>query len=94
VREKLFDSCIRKDLTYFDETKTGDMISRIISDTLIIQEGLSTQIGMLIQMSTFAVVVIIIMFFYDVWTTFIAVVLVIPGALVAPFYTKINRELT
>jgi ABC-type multidrug transport system fused ATPase/permease subunit len=25
VRAKLFDSTIRKDLTYFDETKTGDI---------------------------------------------------------------------
>jgi ABC-type multidrug transport system fused ATPase/permease subunit len=45
-------------------------------------------------MSTFALVVIIIMFFYDIVTTIIAVALVIPGALVAPFYTKINRQLT
>jgi ABC-type multidrug transport system fused ATPase/permease subunit len=36
VRAKLFDSVIRKDITYFDETKTGDILSRIMSDTLII----------------------------------------------------------
>jgi ABC-type multidrug transport system fused ATPase/permease subunit len=30
VRAKLFDSTIRKDLTYFDETKTGD-ISKYLS---------------------------------------------------------------
>jgi ABC-type multidrug transport system fused ATPase/permease subunit len=49
---------------------------------------------MLIQMATFAVVVIGIMFVYDVVTTLVAVALVIPGAMVSPFYTKINRQLT
>lgn len=46
VRSKLFDSVIRKDITFFDETKSGDIISRLVSDTSVIQEGLSTSVSM------------------------------------------------
>jgi ABC-type multidrug transport system fused ATPase/permease subunit len=93
VRLKLFDTVIRKDITYFDETKSGEIISRIASDTMIIQEGLSTSVAMFLQMLTFCIVVIIIMFFYDISTTFVSIGLIIPGALVMPVYASINRRM-
>lgn len=94
VRAKLFDTVIRKDITYFDENKTGDIISRIASDTMVIQEGLSTSVAMFIQMSTFCIVVLVIMFHYDIYTTLVAIGLIIPGALVSPVYSKKNYKLT
>lgn len=36
VRVKLFTATINKDITFFDTRKTGDIISRISSDTVII----------------------------------------------------------
>jgi len=36
IRKDLFEKVIRKDVTFFDKVKTGDIISRISSDTQII----------------------------------------------------------
>lgn len=42
----MFYFLINKDVEFFDETKTGDILSRISSDTSVIQDGLSTNISM------------------------------------------------
>jgi len=41
VRTRLFKANIEKDVTFFDTRKKGDLISRLSSDTVILQEGLS-----------------------------------------------------
>jgi ABC-type multidrug transport system fused ATPase/permease subunit len=84
---------IRKDITFFDETKSGEIISRISGDTTLIQEGLSTSVAMFIQMATFCIVVLIIMFYYDVFTTLVAIGLIIPGSLVGPIYFSTNKRM-
>jgi len=94
VRAKLFDAVIRKDITFFDETKSGDIISRISGDTTLIQDGLGTSVSMFIQMGTFCVLVLIIMFNYDVYTTLVAILMIIPGALVGPLYFNTNKKMT
>ena len=33
LRQKLYDSVIRKDISFFDDNRTGDILSRIGSDT-------------------------------------------------------------
>jgi len=48
IREKLFRATINKDITFFDSKKTGDIISRLSSDTVIVQEGMSQNIAMFI----------------------------------------------
>lgn len=93
VRRQLFDSVIRKDITFFDETKSGEIISRISGDTTMIQEGLSISVAMFIQMGTFCIVVLIIMFYYDVFTTLVAIALIIPGSLVGPVYFSTNKKM-
>jgi ABC-type multidrug transport system fused ATPase/permease subunit len=41
VRRMLFKATMEKDVTYFEQTKSGELINRISSDTGIIQSGLS-----------------------------------------------------
>ena len=49
LRYDIFYFLINKDVEFFDETKTGDILSRISSDTSVIQDGLSTNISMAIR---------------------------------------------
>jgi len=92
IREDLFDKVIKKDIAFFDRTKTGDIISRISSDTLIVQEGLSTQVAMCIQLFIFGIVVLVIMFKISIVTTLVALALLVPGAATGPAYSKKNRD--
>lgn len=49
IRYDLFYFTINKDVTFFDENKTGAILSRISADTSIIQEGLGMNISMLLR---------------------------------------------
>jgi ATP-binding cassette subfamily B (MDR/TAP) protein 10 len=59
---------------------------------VIIQEGLSQNIAMFIQMGTMVIVTLVIMFQFSVTTTFLAILLILPGAMVGPVYGSYNRE--
>jgi ATP-binding cassette subfamily B (MDR/TAP) protein 1 len=48
VRSRLFKSTIDKDVTFFDTRSKGDLISRLSSDTNVIQEGLSNNVAMVV----------------------------------------------
>lgn len=49
IRYDLFYFTINKDVGFFDENKTGAILSRISADTSIIQEGLGMNISMLLR---------------------------------------------
>ena len=49
IRYDLFYFTINKDVTFFDENKTGAILSRISTDTSVIQEGLGMNISMLMR---------------------------------------------
>jgi ABC-type bacteriocin/lantibiotic exporter with double-glycine peptidase domain len=46
LRYDLFYFLINKDVEFFDENKTGDILSRMSSDVGVIQDGLSTNVSM------------------------------------------------
>ena len=49
IRYDLFYFTINKDVSFFDDNKTGAILSRISADTSIIQEGLGMNISMLLR---------------------------------------------
>jgi ATP-binding cassette subfamily B (MDR/TAP) protein 10 len=92
IRTKLFKCAIEKDVTYFEQTKPGELINRISSDTNVIQTGLSQNIPMFVEMGCMIIVKLVIMFQFSIAVTLAAILLIIPGALVGPIYGKYNRE--
>jgi len=49
IRELYFTSILRQDIGWFDQTKTGELTSRMIADTNLIQDGLSDKVAMIVQ---------------------------------------------
>ncbi|KAJ3063793.1 (ABC) transporter, partial [Quaeritorhiza haematococci] len=49
IRERYFEAILRQDIGWFDSRETGDLTSRLISDTALIQEAISEKMGMNIQ---------------------------------------------
>lgn len=45
LRQKLYDTVIRKDISFFDDNRTGDILSRIGSDTQVVSDGLTTSVA-------------------------------------------------
>lgn len=48
LRRDLFNSISTKDVSFFDKNKSGDLVSRLSSDTTVIEDGISTNISMLL----------------------------------------------
>ncbi|KAK7204887.1 P-loop containing nucleoside triphosphate hydrolase protein [Myxozyma melibiosi] len=52
IREKYLASVLRQNIAYFDRLGTGEITTRISSDTMIIQDGISEKLGYLISFSS------------------------------------------
>lgn len=83
IRYDMFHSLVRKDVGYFDTVKTGEILSRMSSDTQVVQDGLSTNISMFIRAVIFIVISLVILGFISWELTCITVGGIIPFVLFA-----------
>jgi len=66
IRQDLFEEIIKKEVAFFDSRKTGDLISRLQSDTVRIENALANQVALMIKGLLFDLIVLI-MFFTISW---------------------------
>ncbi|KAK9474978.1 P-loop containing nucleoside triphosphate hydrolase protein [Dipodascopsis tothii] len=62
IRENYLRAIMKQNIAFFDRLGSGEVTSRISSDTLLIQEGISEKMGQLTSNSTTVVVALIIAF--------------------------------
>jgi ABC-type multidrug transport system fused ATPase/permease subunit len=79
---------INKDIAFFDETKTGEILSRISSDTGVIQDGLSTNISLFIRSFITIIATLAICCFISVNLTLITLGGIVPIVVCAVYYSK------
>ena len=83
LRKRLFKALINQDIEFYDENRTGELLSRISSDTQIVQEGLTTSVAQAVKEFSKIIVVIIIISFYSWQMALIAVGCVFPSLYVS-----------
>eukprot|EP01101_Sappina_pedata_P007178 TRINITY_DN374_c0_g1_i1.p1 TRINITY_DN374_c0_g1~~TRINITY_DN374_c0_g1_i1.p1 ORF type:complete len:1278 (+),score=466.09 TRINITY_DN374_c0_g1_i1:299-3835(+) len=49
IREQYFRSILRQDIGWFDEVQSGELTTRIASDTITVQEALGEKVGQIFQ---------------------------------------------
>ena len=84
---------IRKDIGFYDEHKTGDLVSRLNSDIQVIQDSLSTNISMFIRSFVFIIVTLVILFVISpvlTGTTFASILVIMIFAI---FYARKMKSL-
>ncbi|KAJ3172722.1 ATP-binding cassette, sub-B (MDR TAP), member 4 [Geranomyces variabilis] len=52
IREEYFKALLRQDIGWFDGVSTGELTTRMIADTSMIQEGISEKVGLIVQFLT------------------------------------------
>ena len=90
LKYDLFYFMINKDTQFFDETKVGDMLSRISSDTTIIQDGLSTNVSMFTRSMLFIIITIVILML----TSWKLSLVTIGGIIPVIFFIRVNGYFT
>ncbi|KAJ3068418.1 ATP-binding cassette sub- B member 9, partial [Quaeritorhiza haematococci] len=91
LRIMVFRSIIVQEIGFFDETKTGDLLSRLSSDTQALQSGLTANISMTVRSLADALGALIIMFGLSWKLTlvmFSSVPVVVLGAIVYGRYIR------
>ena len=61
LRRDLFDAVIAQEVTFFDERRTGDLVSRLHADTQLIQDAVSIRLSILVRYALQVVVGIVLM---------------------------------
>ena len=79
MRKRLFNSLINKDIEFYDTNRTGELISRISSDTQIVQEGLTTSVAQSVKEFSKVAVVCVIISFYSWQMALISIGCVFPS---------------
>lgn len=93
LRQDVFDEIISKDVAFFDQRRTGDLISRLQADTAKIENALSTQVAMLIKSGLYNVIVVVMFFIISWRMTLFTLALMIPTMFMGPAYGRVVRRL-
>ena len=93
LRQNLFEEVMRKDVAFFDQRKTGDIISRLTSDTAKIENALSTQVSIVIKNGLFIIIVLVMFFIISVKMTLFTLAVMLPSLFFGPVYGKFMRKI-
>jgi len=77
IRSKLFDTLLEQEIGFFDGQRTGDLMSRINSDSTVLQNTLSVNISMILRNLAGAVGGLVFLF-YTSWELAIILLLILP----------------
>lgn len=89
MREKLWKKTLNLPVSYFDNTKSGEMVSRMINDTVVIKELIADSLPQFVTGVISVVGAITILFVMDWKMTLLLIVAVpITALVVAPLGQK------
>lgn len=88
LRSDLFTKIISQEMTFFDGTKTGELLSRLSSDTSILQNALSVNISMLLRNIFQTIAGVILLFITSTKLTIFILLLIPPLAIIVAIFGK------
>ncbi len=94
LRSRLFKTLVDQEIAFFDGQKTGDLISRLASDTAVLQTSVSANISMGLRSLTVAAGTLVMLFFTSKVLTGLMLAVVPPVALGAVAYGRRVRKLS
>lgn len=81
VRRMVFSSITRQEVAYFDRTKTGELINRLSSDSLVVSQAISTQVSDGLRSTFMTAAGVGMMFYMSPQLAFVSLGVVPPVAL-------------
>lgn len=93
LRKDFYESMVNKDIAFYDDRRTGDLLSRLNNDIQVIQDTLSTNISMFVRGSIFIIVVLCLLFVISAPLTGVTFLGIIPLCCFATFYSRWMRSI-
>ncbi|EGD88057.2 uncharacterized protein TERG_04309 [Trichophyton rubrum CBS 118892] len=96
IREQFLAAILRQNIAFFDELGAGEITTRIIADTNLVQEGISEKVGLTLTAITTFVAALVISFI-RYWKLALIlcssiVAIVVTFGLVGTFVAKLNKK--
>ncbi|KAK5990194.1 ABC multidrug transporter atrD [Cladobotryum mycophilum] len=96
LRQKYLESCLRQNIGFFDKVGSGEVVTRITSDTSVIQNGISEKVSITISAAaTFVTAFVIAFANYWKLTLILSSVffaLMVNGSIFSPSMLKNNKQ--
>lgn len=93
LRFNVFQAIIKQEISFFDETKTGELTNRLSSDTQVIQGSVTENISNLVENSVHIVGSLVVMCYMEITLTLVLIVIVPIIVLIALKYGDIVEKL-
>ncbi|MGC9266776.1 ABC transporter ATP-binding protein, partial [Listeria ivanovii] len=92
IRERLWRKIMHLPVSYFDNTKTGEMVSRMVSDTVVVKELIADHLPQFVTGIISVIGAVIILFYMD-WKMTLIILIAIPitALVVAPLGHKMFK---
>ncbi|KAJ3391687.1 ATP-binding cassette permease mdl1 [Entophlyctis sp. JEL0112] len=94
MRNNIFNNIIRQDIRFFDENRTGEIISRLSADTVIVGKSLTQNLSDGLRNAAMAVVGTGMMLYVNINLTLTMMSIIPPIAFAAIYYGRIVRDLS
>jgi len=94
LRINLMEALLKQDIGFFDVTKTGDITSRLCSDTTLVGDQVSLNVNVFLRSTVQAIGVLLFMFMISWQLTLLAFVSVPAITLMSTVYGNFIRKLT
>jgi ATP-binding cassette subfamily B protein len=94
LREQCYRAILDQEIAFFDERRTGDLLSRLSADTSVLQNAVSVNVSMALRNVATAIGGIVLLFYTSPSLTMLMLIVVPPIALSAVTYGRRLRALS
>eukprot|EP01127_Copromyxa_protea_P019084 TRINITY_DN6113_c0_g2_i1.p1 TRINITY_DN6113_c0_g2~~TRINITY_DN6113_c0_g2_i1.p1 ORF type:complete len:822 (+),score=150.24 TRINITY_DN6113_c0_g2_i1:22-2487(+) len=97
LRKLTFESILQQDISFFDETKTGELTNRLSSDAKVIEEVMTTQVGLALS-NIISALGSIVLIFISSWKLTLVMLSSVPliavaGAIYGRYMKQVSEDL-
>ncbi|MCP4867881.1 MAG: ATP-binding cassette domain-containing protein [Proteobacteria bacterium] len=94
LRQRLYDSLVQQEIAFFDEHRTGELTSRLVSDTTVLQNAVTVNISMLLRYALMGLGAIIILLFQSPQLTLVMLAVVPVVVIGSTVYGRALRKVS
>lgn len=94
LRRDFFEKVINQDIGFFDEQRSGELLSRMNNDIQIIQDSLSTNVSMFVRSILAIILVLVVTMYMSPTLTGVTCGAIVPVTIFAVIFSRKIRVLT
>uniref|UniRef100_A0A7S0THF0 ABC transporter n=1 Tax=Hemiselmis andersenii TaxID=464988 RepID=A0A7S0THF0_HEMAN len=92
LRRQTFEAVLRQDMSFFDETRTGELLNRLASDTSVIQKAITNNVTSALKSAGMVVGCTAMLIYTSPKLALVSVLVLPPGGIVAVYMGRFMKR--